>query len=199
MAEKDSTKLVTTDNEMANKMTGLPMRELIASPLIAVCEAQTMLTSSSFDFMNKIGFNSANKTRLLEFEFERSVKNIDGSMGTNTVAVKAPLLGLVTTPNLLIEDVHIEFQMEVTTTEMLKQKTDAEALAKASYKGWFGLSAEMQGKVSSSRETTRSTNQTAKYQVSINARQQPPSEGMSKLMDLFASCIEPIESKEPQK
>lgn len=187
------------ENEVAKSFTGLPMRELIATPLVAVCEAQTMLAASSFDFMNKIGFDGDSKTRLLEFDLQRPVKNIDGSMGTNTVAVKAPLLGLVTTPNLLIEDVHIDFQMEVTMAEASKEKTDTEASAKASYKGWFGFSAEVQGKVSSSRETTRSTNQTAKYQVSINARQQRPSEGMSKLMDLFASCVEPIVAKEQQK
>lgn len=182
------------NNEMGQKFTGLPMRELIASPLVAVCEAQTMLASSSFDFMNKIGF-ADNKTRLLEFELERPVKNIDGSMGRNTITVKAPLLGLVPTPNLLIEDVHIDFQMEVTMAETTTEKKVEEANVKASYKGWFGVSAEVQGKVSSSRETTRSTNQTAKYQVSVNARQQRPSEGMSKLMDLFASCVEPIEVK----
>lgn len=182
-------------NAIAKNFTGLPMRELIASPLVAVCEAQTMLASSAFDFMNKIGFDKNNKTRLLEFELERPVNNANGSITSNVVKVRAPLLGLVTTPNLLIEDVHIDFQMEVTMAETTKEETKTEASAKAAYKGWFGFSAEVQGKVSSSRESTRSTNQTAKYQVTVNARQQRPSEGMSKLMDLFASCVEPIESK----
>ena len=48
------------------------------------------------------------------------------------------------------------------------------------------------GKVSSSRENTRSTNQTAKYQVHVSARQQQPTEGLSKLMDIMASCVEPV-------
>ena len=48
------------------------------------------------------------------------------------------------------------------------------------------------GKVTSSRENTRSTNQTAKYQVHVSARQQDPTEGLSKLMDIMASCIEPV-------
>ena len=50
----------------------------------------------------------------------------------------------------------------------------------------------MRGKVSSSRENTRSTNQTAKYQVHVSARQQQPTEGLSKLMDIMASCVEPV-------
>lgn len=185
-------------NEIGQKFTGLPMRELIASPLVAVCEAQTMLASSSFDFMNKIGFDKDGKTRLLTFDLQRPVKQTDGKIGQNEITVNAPLLGLVTTPNLLIEDVHIDFQMEVTMAETVKENSAAEASATASYKGWFGVSAEVQGKVSSTRENTRSTNQTAKYQVSVNARQQRPSEGMSKLMDLFASCVESIETKVQQ-
>lgn len=195
MADPEKTKDPTQQNAMAQKFTGLPMRELIASPLVAVCEAQTMLASSSFDFMNKIGFDSSGKTRLLTFDLQRPVKQADGTIGNNQITVNAPLLGPVTTPNLLIEDVHIDFQMEVTMSETVKENTAAEASTTASYKGWFGVSAEVQGKVSSTRESTRSTNQTAKYQVSVNARQQQPSEGMSKLMDLFASCVEPIEAK----
>lgn len=187
-----------SSNEIGQKFTGLPMRELIASPLVAVCEAQTMLASSSFDFMNKIGFDKDGKTRLLTFDLQRPVKQTDGKIGQNEITVNAPLLGLVTTPNLLIEDVHIDFQMEVTMAETVKENSAAEASATASYKGWFGVSAEVQGKVSSTRENTRSTNQTAKYQVSVNARQQRPSEGMSKLMDLFASCVESIETKVQQ-
>ena len=46
-----------------------------------------------------------------------------------------------------------------------------------------GSSVNVSGKVSSSRENTRSTNQTAKYQVHVSARQQRQTEGMSKLMD----------------
>lgn len=180
--------------KMGEFFTGLPMRELIASPLVAVCEAQLLLASSSFDFMNKIGFDNK-KTRLLEFDLERPVKKIDGTIGSNTIAIKAPLLGLVPAPNLLIEDVHIDFQMEVTTAATQKDTTATEASASASYKGWFGISASIQGKVSTNRESTRSTNQTAKYQVSVNARQQRPTEGMSKLMDLFASCVDPLEGQ----
>ncbi len=56
----------------------------------------------------------------------------------------------------------------------------------------FNLERPVEGKVSSSRENTRSTNQTAKYQVHVSARQQQPTEGLSRLMDIMASCIEPV-------
>lgn len=57
---------------------------------------------------------------------------------------------------------------------------------------WFGVNVGISGKVTSSRENTRSTNQTAKYQVHVTASQQPRTEGLAKLMDIMASCIEPV-------
>ena len=49
------------------------------------------------------------------------------------------------------------------------------------------------------RENTRMTNQTAKYQIHVTASQQPQTEGLSKLMDIMASCIEPITNESNSK
>ena len=67
------------------------------------------------------------------------------------------------------------------------------------YKGWFGPSVSVNGKVTTAKENTRSTNQTAKYNVTVNAKQQPPTEGLSKLMDLLASCTAPIKIENKEK
>ena len=105
---------------------------------------------------------------------------------------------MVPSPNLLIEDVQVDFQMEVTATETSTQKSEEEAKLDANAKFRFGCfgngSVNISGRVSSSRENTRSTNQTAKYQVHVSARQQRPTEGMNKLMDILASCVEPLPS-----
>lgn len=83
--------------------------------------------------------------------------------------------------------------MEVTSTTTSKDTLSTEVLAKAGYKGLFSrVSVDIQGKVSTTRENTRSTNQTAKYQMHVNARQQRPTEGMSKLMDILANCTAPL-------
>jgi membrane-bound lytic murein transglycosylase B len=98
-------------------------------------------------------------------------------------------------PALLIEDVNIEFQMEVSATEKTEEKTAAEVEteAKAGFSFWkVNTSVSVKGKVSSSRETTRQTNQTAKYQVRVVARQQQQTEGLSRLMDIMAECVTPV-------
>ncbi len=178
-------------DSMADKFKGLPMRELIAAPLVAAAEAQQELAETAWNFYQKIAFTGKNNDpRLLEFNIQRPIEQ-DGKMTMMNQKVSAPFIGLVPIPSLLIDNVDIDFQMEATNTENLKSMTNAEAEAKVTGKYWF-LTAEISGKVSSSRENTRSTNQTGKYQVHVSASQQPQTEGLSKLMDIMASCIEPV-------
>lgn len=173
---------------------GIPMRDLIGAPLQAACESQQKLAETALDFMLRIGFEADDleKARVIKFNLERPVETPEG-ITTNTIEVQAPFLGLVPIPTLLIESVDVDFQMEVTSTTTSKDTLSTEVLTKAGYKGLFSrVSVDIQGKVSTTRENTRSTNQTAKYQVHVSARQQRPTEGMSKLMDILASCTAPL-------
>lgn len=180
---------------VANKFQGLPIAELIAAPLRAACDSQKKLAQSAFEFMTEIGYQDvkAQTPRLLSFQLQRPV---EGQIEPQNIKVNAPFLGLVPLPALLIEDVQIDFQMEITDTETSKTTSASEASTDVSSNFKFGCfasgSVSVHGKVSSTRENTRSTNQTAKYQVHVTARQQPPTEGMSRLMDVMASCIDPV-------
>lgn len=182
---------------VADNFKGLPMRELISAPLIAAAEAQQELASTAWDFYQRIAFEKksgdtgSGKTRILEFEVERPIEQ-NGTMTMMKQKIQAPFIGLVPIPSLLIDRVDVDFQMEVTTTETEKSNMSSEVSTSIS-SGWF-VKAEISGKVSTSRENTRSTNQTAKYQVHVSASQQQQTEGLSKLMDIMASCIEPIKT-----
>ena len=181
-----------TEN-VANKFVGIPIAELVAAPLVAVCDSQKKLAQSAYEFMTEIGYDAEGKTRMLEFNLQRP---IEGSTTPQDIKVQAPFIGLVPLPNLLIDDVQFAFAMEVTATETSTEKSSEEGSmdANAQFKfGCFGSgSVNISGKVSSSRENTRSTNQTAKYQVHVSARQQRQTEGLSKLMDIMATCVEPV-------
>lgn len=179
-------------DNVANAFRGLPIRELIAGPLLAANEAQQQLAMTSWNFYQKIAFADDGKTtRCLEFDLERPVQTPTGVSKTD-IHVKAPFIGLVPIPALLVERVDVDFQMEVTDSSTSKTTDSAELTTTASAK-WFTCSMSIQGKVSSARENTRSTNQTAKYQIHVTAAQQRETEGLSKLMDIMASCIEPLD------
>ncbi len=188
------------DESVANQMQGLSMNQLISAPLKAACDSQFQLAQSAYHFMTQIGFQNGDLTKpnLLKFNLQRPVETT-GGITTSNIEVQAPFLGLVPIPSLLIDDVNVEFQMEVNAATSSKESKAEEASlsAHADFRlGLFGSGhVDIQGKVSSSRENTRSTNQTAKYQVNVSARQQPPTEGLSKLMDIMASCTAPISCK----
>jgi hypothetical protein len=180
---------------VAENFKGLPMAELIGAPLTAVCESQKKLAIAQYEFIKDIAFKDGkDETRLIKFNLNRPVETPNGVESIDT-QVEAPFLGLVPIPSLLIEDVNIEFQMEVTASEQTKENTAAEVSTQAETSGGFFLwkaKVSVQGKVSTSRENTRSTNQTAKYQVRVAARQQQPTEGLSRLMDIMAQCVAPL-------
>jgi hypothetical protein len=186
-------------DEVVSKFKGLPMDELIGAPLEAACDAQKNLAAAQLEFINDIAFEASEdgkgkKTRLIKFNLNRPVETPDGIITVPT-PVEAPFLGLVPIPSLLVEDVNIEFQMEVSATESSKETNTKEASGTAEASGGilgWRAKVSVQGKVSSSRENTRSTNQTAKYQVRVSARQQPATEGLSRLMDIMAQCVAPL-------
>ncbi|MBR2260799.1 MAG: DUF2589 domain-containing protein [Paludibacteraceae bacterium] len=186
----DSTPLL--GDGVGDNFKGLPMRELISAPLLAAAESNQQLAYSTLDFFNRIAYEEdGSTTRLLKFDVNMPIEE-DGVINTeNKQHVEAPFIGLIPTPTLYVDHVDVDFQMEVTDTNTFKSGTNAEASTKASAKFWR-VQAEVSGKVTTSRENTRTTNQTAKYQVHVSANQQPQTEGLSKLMDIMAKCVEPV-------
>lgn len=164
--------MTISDNKAETENTteefkGLTMRDLIGAPLQAACESQQKLAESALEFMTQIGFeeNDLSQARRIKFNLQRPIETPEG-ITTSTIEVHAPFLTLVPVPSLLIESVDIDFQMEVTSTEKTQENFSSEVSTKAGDKGLFSrVSVDVQGKISSSRENTRSTNQTDKYQV----------------------------------
>ena len=191
MAEDNKQDPRLDKDNVSSKLVGESLGDLVGAPLDAVCDSQKRLAQSAFEFMQEIGFDEDGKTRMVEFNFQRPIQ---GSPTPQDVTVQVPFIGLIPLPNLLIDDVQVDFQMEVTATETSTEKSNTEGSSSTNCFG--GWSVNLGGKVSSSRENTCSTNQTARYQVDESNRQQRQTEGLSKLKDIMASCVEPLPTKE---
>jgi hypothetical protein len=84
--------------------------------------------------------------------------------------------------------------MEVKTSEVDKTSEDKSGSFSASATGGFwGMkySVNMSGSVATHKENTRSTDNSAKYEVKVHAEQLPPTEGMLKLSDYLTQMLEP--------
>ena len=169
--------------EIAQMMGGLPMNELIGAPLTSVVDAQRDLAKTMVNYVNEIGYadgaGKSEEARMLKFKLTKPVIT-DDAVTTTNIEMQAPVLGLLPMPALLVDKIAIDFQMEVTAASTSKSNTSAEASTEVSG-GFWRVKAKVSGKVSTARENTRSTNQTAKYQVHVEANQQPQTECLSKL------------------
>lgn len=170
----------------------MPIGDLVAAPFTAVADANMKLAKGLLDFVGQLGFEDGDnpKARSVDFQVTRQEANAAGGTTPVLVDYSVPLLSLVPIPALLIEDVSVDFQMEVTEVSTSNNKTSASAEAAASAKyGFRAFSADFKvsGRVATSRENTSCTNQSAKYQIHATARQQPMTQGMSTLLQLLSA------------
>jgi hypothetical protein len=186
-------------NNIASQFSGLPIEDLIVSPLVGMAKGQAQLNDVTWRYISEVAFTKdkdGNTTaRSLDVEMNRVVT--DGATGEQTLQKlysKVPMLPLVPIPSLAITSADIEFTMEIKTSEVDKSSTDTETSFQASASGGFwGMkySVSMAGKVATHKENTRSTDNSAKYNVKVHAEQLPPTEGMMKLSDYLTQMLEP--------
>lgn len=175
--------------ELARNFTNLPMQTLIYAPLKAAADSNLALAKATYDFVNEMWLDDKKKTRILSFDLERPIAGSPGA--TEKVKVSAPFAALATLPNIMIKTADVEFTMEVKNTVEHKDSSDKSGSFSAGGSFlWFHAS--VSGSVSSHSENTRKSDQSAKYDVKVHAEQAEPSEGMSRLAQVFASCVDPI-------
>lgn len=185
---------------ISDNFTGLPIGLLICQPLIEVAKGQAELCNVYLDQLFRLAFKTmpnlekgeAVETRTVKFKLNRMV--VDATSGDTkpvTVVVEAPLLALVPVPAFTMEEATVNFTMEVKDSTSDKLTQSDESTLQSSLSAW-GFSTTISGKVTTSRENTRTSDKTAKYDIYARAAQQPAAEGMAKLSSIFASVIEPI-------
>ena len=179
---------------IADQFKGLPIEDLIVSPIVGMAKGQAKLNEVTWKYINEVAFIDG-ETRALDVQINKVMTNPDtGEQTWEEHYAKVPMLPLVPLPSLAVTSADIEFNMEVQTSDVSVDKSASEASMSASASGgWWGMKfkASMAGKVSSSKENTRKTDNSAKYTVKVHAEQLPPTEGMLKLSDALVGMMDP--------
>jgi hypothetical protein len=191
---------------IAEQFRGLPMGDLVGAPLMAACDAQVRLAQATADFIDTVGFEknadgkSTGKTRTSEFKFSRPVQDAEGNWKDEAVEMVVPLLSIVKVPTLAVETVDITFDMEVKTSTNDKSSVDSSTSFGASW-GGFGAKVSVSGSVTTHKENTRTSDNSAKYHVNVQARDAGMPEGLARVMDILQTAVvpkvgKPTEAKE---
>lgn len=187
---------------IASQFRGLPMADLIGAPLTAACDAQVRLANATADFIKYIGFEapttpggSPTVTRTATFQFKRLKQDpTDPSKSVEEdVTLNVPLLAIVKVPSLAITKVDITFDMEVKSSFVAKEGSSSSGSFSADMKvGWGPISASvhMEGSVSSHKENTRTSDNSAKYHVQVLAEDSGMPEGLSRVIDILQTAIQ---------
>ena len=184
---------------IVDQFAGLPIEDLIVSPMIGMAKGQAKLNEVTWDYINEVAFvkDKDGKATASSLDFEMNRVMTDGTTGEQSlqkIYSKVPMLPLVPLPSLAITKADINFTMEVKSSDMSKSSTDASVSSTVSggYKGWgFSAKFSVTGKVATHKENTRSTDNSAKYEVNVHAEQLPATEGMLKLSDYLTQMLEP--------
>jgi hypothetical protein len=180
------------------------MGDLIGGPLLAACDAQVKLANATAEFIKVVGFQPPNDkgesdVRSVKFVFDRPLPaQANATAGTpnqtERVELDVPLLAIINVPSLAINSVDVVFDMEVKNSETTKESFDAAASMSADASvGWgpFSLKVHIEGSVSSHKENTRQTDQSAKYHVEVHAKDNGMPEGLARVMDIIQSSVAP--------
>ena len=165
-------------------LNSIPYETVFGAPLSAAVDTQTKACNSALNFILNVGFsedeNGVKKTNYAEFEFEED--NGDGSKVTRKLRV--PLLLLVNSPQLMITEGVISFDVEISQSAEIKDHVAAEGEAAAQI-GWGPFSASFKAKASYGRESTRKTDTRAKQHVELTMKQAEPPEAFNVMMEIM--------------
>lgn len=196
--EEQKEKLKEKGNGVVSAFTDLPMGLLISQPFLEIAKGQAALCEIYLETLSKLAYKEPDKdkkTRVLSFEYEKPIVDTStGSTKSQKYTINAPLLSLVPVPAFSMEEATVSFSMDVNMAATETENKEQDASLDVSSKFW-GLNANISGKVSSGSSSSRQQSASAKYDIYVRATQKEPAEGMAKLTSMLASAIEPIETK----
>lgn len=176
---------------LSEQFVGIDMNNLIGSPLSAATQASIYLAHSTADFIDRVGFGTDGTARRVQFRYQSAQSEPEGHLSRQELQVELPLLSVVPIPNLQIDEVRVCFDMEVKHYE--KTGTGRTAAAGTSGGAGFGpAKIAISGNVSSHSQNTRSSDNSAKYEMHITASNHGIPEGLARVLDIMASQMAPM-------
>ena len=189
---------------------GLPIEHLICDPILAVARGQKQLVSEYLDQLNELAFtkednkDGSKNANIINLNMERLTNSsTTGEVATVNQTMQMPLIAIAPVPAFAMKDLSVNFQMEIkqstANTDTSSKSSTSGASGSVDVKNSWGFgsvhakgSFNTSGTVSSSKTNTRTSDFSAKYEITATATQMPPTEGMAKFTQTMASMMEPI-------
>ena len=152
-------------------------------------------------FIKDIGLeddgNGKLKARTVEFDYDAPVqsKDANGTITTNIEhrKLRVPLLSVIQTPNLGVKKATVDFDMEVKSSTQDTSSVNTKTDLGVKYDNWWSpVKVNLNASVSTKSENIRKTDNSAKYTVHVEARDDGAPEGLMKVLDILGAAIQPV-------
>ena len=202
--------MADTQDTTVKAFVGLPIQDLIVAPIIGAAKGQRALAAETLSFVNDLAFtgkdnkDGSKNANIINMIFDRLTNSsTTGEVAHVNQTMQMPLIAIAPVPCFAMKDLAVDFSMEIkqstsnTDTSSSSKKTDASGSVSVKASWGFGSvkasgSYSTSGTVSASKTNTRTSDFSAKYNITATATQMPPTEGMAKFTQTMASMMEPI-------
>ncbi len=199
---------------MAQQFSGLPMKELIAAPLVAAAQANNMMALTQTKFLLDTCFSlkiqgekEVYKPIMINMTLTRPVINADGTEAEPIESdFNLPLLTMIPLNSLAVDEVKVNFEMEVKSSfstgkskDSVKENNDKNSISRKVNND--NLSAELNGVVAASDKSNSNDSSSfkksnsAKYEINAHAGQIPLPVGVTTIIEAFSQSIVPVQLK----
>ncbi|MAR01746.1 MAG: hypothetical protein CMI00_14560 [Oceanospirillaceae bacterium] len=175
---------------LVQELNSLDFSVYIGGPMQAAVQAQHAASMSQVSFIQEVGFdNDGANLRYVDFSFTKSVPNEDGTdFEDQQVNIKVPFLTMLTIPALRIEELTIDFNAKLTSTETANVSSEFAASAELgiNYK-IVNFKASASYKRSSNRGT--SVEKTYNLGVKVTALNDEIPAGLDRILTMLEDSI----------
>lgn len=132
---------------------------------------------------NETSSETSSEVRYVTFDYQD---------GDKDKTLEIPFLALVNVPSLKVNNVDITFNMDVKSATEDNSKTAAESSLSVG-ENWGDTRVNFQGSVSALKESTQTTDTSAKYTINVTASDPGMPEGLSRVLDILTANAKPVD------
>lgn len=190
---------------------GMSIDQVISAPLVAASQANSMMLRDQARFLMDFCFDTTEEKnesdevvglthtpRMINMVLKRMVIDPDQDAGqadaykTVEMTFSVPVLTLIPINSIAVDEVNIEFDMEITSqSSESSEGGDGPGLkkekAKTELKGKISYDSKEGGKKSTKRQNS------SKLKVNVHAKTLPLPVGITAMLDMYSKAIHPVE------
>lgn len=176
-------------SNLVQELNSLDFSVYIGGPLQAAVQAQHAASMSQVQFIQEVGFEENGNLRYVDFEYQKKVPNDNGSGYTDqSVSLKVPFLTMLTIPALRIDELTIDFNAKLISTETTDVKSEFTA---GSELGINWRIVNFKASASYKRANTRGSKVEKSYHLGVHVRavNDELPEGLDRILTMLEDSI----------